>query len=562
MPDEREELNNIGQDPGYDTYIPGDEELFFDAETPVPSVIKSLDDALKAVDNSDTMPVPVNRSPNVNRYRDDTAADNTVIIDDSKWQKRPSSEAGKRVDKYGLPIKEPEKPVSSLRSAPAAISMGISKMLGNIRPSATEQAVSTKQADFPVDPEKIFAPEQDASGAESLKLLGETARDVSMPNFNKTKAEKNQKEFKVMFDFESAYKDPPEDRPLRFRRERRTGLVGGLLFALFILSVALVLAAVMWMATVDVLGFASEDLEVNISVPEEFTMEAITDMLYEAGLVQYKTLFSIYADYSNAEEKISPGSYVLNMNYDYRALVQGMTARAGIRVETTVTIPEGFTLAQIFNLLEDEGVCTTEELWDTATHHDFDFYFLEKETLGNRLRLEGFLFPDTYNFYKDSTAVQAINRMLREFDNKFIEQYVERADAMGYTIREIVTVASMIEREAGNDEERPRIAAVIYNRLNNPSEFPMLEIDATINYAIAGTGIPWSTSVDSEYNTYMHEGLPPGPIANPGLASIRAALYPSETNEFFYALNRNGTHNFFRNATDHINFVNSDEYGG
>jgi UPF0755 protein len=238
-----------------------------------------------------------------------------------------------------------------------------------------------------------------------------------------------------------------------------------------------------------------------------------------------------------------------------------MTPRAGVRVETTVTIPEGFTLAQIFELLEREEVAPAADLWEAATNHHFDFHFLDRSTLGDRLRLEGFLFPETYNFFKGSTPVQAISRMLREFNRRFSEEFVERAYDMGYTIHEIVTIASMIEREAGNDEERPRIAAVIYNRLYSPS-FPFLQIDATIVYAIAGTGIPFSTRVDTPFNTYTHEGLPPGPIANPGLASIRAALFPASTNEFFYALNNYGTHNFFTNYNDHRNFVNSPAFGG
>jgi len=367
--------------------------------------------------------------------------------------------------------------------------------------------------------------------------------------------------FKMKFDFESAYRDVPENKPLRLRREKRTGLVGGLLLATFIICVSIVLASIAWIATVDVLGFASEDVFVNVQVPTGFTIEGITDMLYEAELIRHKALFALYAEYSNAEEKISEGSYVLNKNYDYRALVQGMTARAGVRVETTVTIPEGFTLAQIFSLLEAEGVCSAEELWRVATRHDFNFHFLDRSTLGNRLRLEGFLFPETYNFYMDSRPEQAIIRMLREFNRRFTEEYVERAEDMGYSIHEIIIIASLIEREAGDDDERSRIAAVIYNRLDSPN-FPRLEIDATIHYAISGTNIPFSTLLEHEFNTYANEGLPPGPIANPGIASIRAALYPDSTNEFFYALNRYGTHNFFTNYNDHVNFVNSDEYGG
>jgi len=368
-------------------------------------------------------------------------------------------------------------------------------------------------------------------------------------------------DFKVKFDFESAYRDVPEDKPFRLRREKRTGLVGGLLFAIFIICVSVILASVAWIATTDVLGFGSEDESVNVQVPAGFTLEGIADMLYEAGLIRNKALFIMYAEYSNAIDKITEGSYVLNKNYDYRALVQGMTARAGVRVETTVTIPEGLTIAQIFSLLDAEGVCPANELWEAATNHDFDFHFLDDDTLGDRLRLEGFLFPDTYNFYMDSSAVSAIIRMLREFNRRFTEEYVERADEMGYSIHDIINIASIIEREAGDDDERPRIAAVIYNRLNSES-FPFLQIDATIHYAIAGTTIPFSINLESPFNTYTHEGLPPGPIANPGMPSIRAALFPDDTNEYFYALNRNGTHNFFTNFDDHNNFVNSDAYGG
>jgi len=368
-------------------------------------------------------------------------------------------------------------------------------------------------------------------------------------------------DFKVNFDFDSAYRDVPVEKPLRLRRERRTGLVGGLLFALFIICVSLVLASVAWMAATDVLGFASPDEEVTVLVPPDFTLEGIADMLYEGGLIRHRALFIFYAEFSDSIGRIRPGSFILNKNYDYRALVQGMTARAGVRVETTVTIPEGFTLAQIFTLLERADVATAEELWEVATYHDFDFHFLDSSTIGDRLRLEGFLFPDTYNFYMNSSPVVVIRRLLREFNRRFTVDYITRAEEMGLSVHEIIIIASMIEREAGSDAERPRIAAVIYNRLASP-DFPFLQIDATIDYVIAGTGIPWSARIDSPFNSYTNPGLPPGAIANPGMPSIRAALFPDDTNEFFYALNRYGTHNFFTNYTDHNNFVHSDAFGG
>jgi UPF0755 protein len=321
------------------------------------------------------------------------------------------------------------------------------------------------------------------------------------------------------------------------------------------------LASLAWLAAVDVLGFGADDEEINFTVTKDFTMEDITEKLFDAELIKYKFLFNLYASFSSAEKKITAGAYVLNKNFDYRALVNGMTARGGARVENTVQIIEGYTMSQIFTLLEENDICAAEDLWRAARRYDFKYDFLSSETLGNELRLEGFLFPDTYKFYANSTPEQAISKMLGEFNRKFIEQYVERAEDMGYSIHDIVTIASMIEREAGSDEERPRIAAVIYNRLNN-ANFPLLQIDATIFYAIAGTGKPFSIDLDSPFNTYLYEGLPPGPIASPGIASIRAALYPASTDEYYYALSKSGTHEFFKTLEQQREFVQSSNYGG
>ena len=497
--------------------------------------VKSLEDALRIVDESNIPAAPsgssgMSASRPVNRVANRSTNNHSV-----REVEVLNSAPGKRLQRRSDAGVSTDKP--SVLSK-----LGFNKQV----PVSVQR--SDDREEIPELPQKVTSYDI-LPGGKMIRSREGSEPDMGSPDF------------KMKFDFESAYRDVPENKPLRLRREKRTGLVGGILLAIFIICVSVVLASVAWMATVDVLGFASRDESVDVQVPQNFTLEGVTDMLYEAGLIRHKALFTFYAEYSNAMDKISPGSYILNMNYDYRALIQGMTARAGVRVETSVTIPEGYTLAQIFSLLEAEGVCSAAELWEAATNHDFNFHFLDSDTLGNRLRLEGFLFPDTYNFFMDSTPQQAILRMLREFNRRFTEEYIERAEDMDLTVREIIIIASMIEREAGDDEERPRIAAVIYNRLNSTG-FPLLQIDATIHYAIAGTGIPFSIRLESEFNTYIHEGLPPGPIANPGMPSIRAALFPDDTNEFFYALNRYGTHNFFTNFNDHNNFVHSDAYGG
>jgi UPF0755 protein len=250
------------------------------------------------------------------------------------------------------------------------------------------------------------------------------------------------------------------------------------------------------------------------------------------------------------------------MTYDYRALVNGMTQKSGKKLEVNVTIPEGYNSYQIVSLLESEGVCDAEDLWDAMANYDFTYDFLDSSTLGDELRLEGYLFPDTYTFYVGDTATRVIGKFLANFNSKWTTEMQEQADELGYSQYEILTIASMIEKEAGADSERATIASVIYNRLNSNVTNGLLQIDATIYYAIAGTNEEFSTDIDSPYNTYKYTGLTPGPISNPGLASIKAALNPETTKYYYYALGTDGVHHFFNTFDEHQSFIASSAYGG
>ncbi len=369
--------------------------------------------------------------------------------------------------------------------------------------------------------------------------------------------------FRVDFDFDGEYRDAEVPNPIRFRREKRTGCVGGILYALFIICVGLAAAALLWLATTDIFGFGKETRSVEITIPDDYDIEQVTDILYENNIIKYKWLFKLYAKFSHAEEKISSGTYQIISSNDYFALVNGLTSSGGTLVETDlITIPEGFSMKQIFELLERNEVCSADELWECAANHDFDYSFLSRGTLGDRHRLEGFLFPDTYKFYVNDEPERVIDKFLANFKNRFSDEYMERAGELGYSVKQVLTIASMIEREAADDDERDLIASVIYNRLRDPDSFPYLQIDATIYYAIEETGEAFSLDIDSPYNTYTSTGLPPGPICSPGNASIRAALYPQETEYYYYALSTSGYHEFFTYRSAFEEFVNSDEYGG
>lgn len=388
------------------------------------------------------------------------------------------------------------------------------------------------------------------------------------------------KDFEVDFDFDEEYEDVHE-KVIKRGRSKRTGCLSGLLYFVFIICISIVIACFGWMSAVDVLGLGEEDQEVAVTVTKDMMttenqededgnsttvdvadIDAVAEMLYNEGLIKYKWLFGLFSSFSHAKDKIQAGTYILNMNFDYRALVNGMTKSGGELVTTDVTIPEGYNSYQIVSLLDSEGVCDADDLWDAMANYEFDYDFLDDSTLGDKLRLEGYLFPDTYTFYVGDSASRVIGKLLTNFKNKWTEDMQEQADELGYSQYEILTIASMIEKEAGADSERATIASVIYNRLNSDTTGKLLQIDATIYYAIADTEDEFSTDFDSPYNTYKYPGLTPGPIANPGIASIKAALDPESTNYYYYALGTDNLHRFFATYEEHQAFIASDEYGG
>ncbi|MDR3311422.1 MAG: endolytic transglycosylase MltG [Oscillospiraceae bacterium] len=356
--------------------------------------------------------------------------------------------------------------------------------------------------------------------------------------------------------------EPYRARPLSRRREKRTGCFGGIIFGLFVICVSAALACVLWVVASDFLGFGAESREEEVVIPRGFTLEEVADILKDHGLVGYRGLFLAYAKNSSSAKSIVAGTYILNAEYDYRALIAGMTQKGAARQAKDIMFREGITMAEMFALLEQNAICYADDMWEVVAEQDFDYEFLaDAPPLGNRYRLEGYLFPDTYTFWVNDTPLRVLTKMLDNFNAKFKSGYYDRAEELKLTPAEVVIVASMIEREAGTDADRPLIASVIYNRLASAA-FPHLEIDATIWYGAARLGVPFSIDLDSPYNSYRNEGLPPGPISSPGAASIEAALNPASTGYYFYALHKDGSHRFFKTAAEHSAFVRSDEYGG
>ena len=379
------------------------------------------------------------------------------------------------------------------------------------------------------------------------------------------------------------------ERPVRKGRPKRrkgAGLLGiphllsAAIWLLIILAIGVTLGRVIWVCASDVLAFGRENKEVVVSITSDDTMESIAEKLQDAGLIRYKDLFLLYADLAKVEEKekITTGTFTLNTIYDYMALVNAMSPSSGSRaVVEDVLIPEGYSCRQIFERLEEKGVCKAADLEAYAASGELDdYWFLEGVERGDKYCLEGFLFPATYDFYENSSPKLVLEKMLDAFDANFTEELYAQIDTLntrlsqmmrdnGYDetyisahqmdLRDVITVASLIEEETSNNDESPNIASVIYNRLTNQRDYPYLNIDAAIFYALGEHKEALTAEdlqIDSPYNTYKYSGLIPGPISNPGLASIKSALDPADTSYHYYILDPEaGEHDFSKTLEEH-----------
>ena len=343
------------------------------------------------------------------------------------------------------------------------------------------------------------------------------------------------------------------------------------------------LGRIIWVCATDVLAFGREEQIVSVTVEETDTLDDIAQKLQNAGLIRYPELFKAYGTLTDAREDISAGTFSLNTIYDYMALVNHMASYSSSREVVKVTIPEGYNCDQMFALLEEKGVCKAEYLREYAATGELDqYWFLEGVERGTPNCLEGFLFPDTYQLYNNDSAANVIEKLLDGFDYRFSDDHRAAIDALNvklsammrengygddyigtqyYDVRKVIIVASLIEEETANSDESYKIASVIYNRLTNQKEHPFLNIDATLLYVLGHKEALTNEdlAIESPYNTNINKGLIPGPISNPGLNSINAALNPDNTNYHYYVLDTKSEvreHHFSETYDEHVNFIN------
>ncbi len=297
----------------------------------------------------------------------------------------------------------------------------------------------------------------------------------------------------------------------------------------------------------------TDETEYDFTVPKGASTKRIAKLLEEAGLINKSYAFIASAKKLKLDDQLKAGDYKIKKSMNTPDIVKKIAA-GDVYVETIkVTIPEGFEYVQIVDKLADLGLVNREKFDDLAENHAFDYKFLndEREYLH---RLEGFLYPATYQFLPNSDELTILTAMLDTFDKKFKDDYYQRAEELGYTVDQLVTLASVIERECVVSDELTKISSVFHNRLNDDYK---LEADSTVQY-VSGERkekmLNSDIALDTPYNTYKYAGLPPSPICNPSIEAIEAALYPENSKLYFFVVtgDRDGRHNFSETYQEHL----------
>ena len=292
---------------------------------------------------------------------------------------------------------------------------------------------------------------------------------------------------------------------------------------------------------------SSEEI-VNFEVPIGSSSQKIAKRLVKQNLIRSEYAFRLIVKHRGTGKRLRAGTYALRRDMTLWHIVDEFEKGQVNLVRWTV--PEGLTASDIAKLWETTGYGTSQAFRKAAESE----CLLEQFGLQDK-SMEGYLFPNTYKFAKGTTAQQVVEMMLKEFKQRWTETFDEEARNVGLTKHEVVTLASVIEKEAQVKSERPRIASVFHNRLKKKWR---LQADPTVLYALGNPErllTKTDLRVDSPYNTYRHRGLPPGPIANPGIDSIIAALRPEKTDYFYFVAIGEGKHHFSKTLSEHNRMI-------
>lgn len=305
----------------------------------------------------------------------------------------------------------------------------------------------------------------------------------------------------------------------------------------------------------------SENNSTVFKIPSGARTVNIADQLKAQGFIKDTNIYRFVSKVMGFDNAYKAGKYLITKDMNYYALMIRLTGDPIKNPTKDIMIPEGKTMLETIEILYDQGYIDEGKFLKIAQKENGVYTFLKdvKATDVRKFPLEGYLYPDTYKMDEGWTEEQLIERMLKEFEKIFTQQYYERAQELGMTVDQVVTLASLIEMEALYPADFKKISSVFHNRLKS-KDLQLLQSDATVQYARVYEGIGRTTSVlikdleiDSPYNTYKNPGLPPGPICSPRKEAIEAALYPEKTEYLYFFAKPDGTNVYNKTYNGHVN---------
>ena len=316
----------------------------------------------------------------------------------------------------------------------------------------------------------------------------------------------------------------------------------------------------------DVLALNKDETAVEITVQQGMTDDEVLDILHDNKLIKNKLFCKLFLSVFDQNGEYISGGYTLSPSMGVEKMIATMKSDYTNAETITLTFPEGYTIDQIAEKLEANEVCTATSFINTLQNVDFssEYEFIAKiPDKEQRFRtLEGYIYPDTYEFYVGENASSVVRRFLDNFDNKWTEEYQAQAEKMGYTVDEVIIMASILQKEAANSGQMPTIAGILYNRLDRPNAFPLLQCDSTEDYLLDTIKPALTSSVEDTqlymqyrdtYDTYSEacKGLPIGAIGNPGDAAINAALFPDDTSYLYFRHDKKGNIYYANSFAEH-----------
>lgn len=463
------------------------------------------------------------------------------------------------------------------RKAPAANDLG-GTMVFNTKKATPKADATRKPQGRPAAPTAANGRKAPSQKKPAPKAVPLSAQKSSKPD---SKAQQSKAKKPV----------PPKTTAQKAREESRYNFVKGLLalcVCVTFITMITVTASSIALATInDILAINKSSANpVSVEVPAEADFDDVFDILNANGLVRQPIVTKLFLKFRHYDEvtkqnketgeyykeKIQylAGNYFLDINAGIEANIEEIMVKNNYARDTVrLTFPEGWSIARIFRKIESSNVCTADKLYANLDVVGKQYSFIKdlESGAGRYLKAEGYLFPDTYDFYIGENASSVLKKLFNNFEARWTDAYAAQLKKLGMSMDEVITIASIIQREAKDHTQMKDISSVIHNRLKDSATYPSIDMNSTKDYIVSlkefnlFNDFYYDLYLES-YNTYSNEGLPPGPICSPGKSAIEAALFPSDTDYHFFCHSENGDVYYAVTAAEHQANTNKIMYGG